>query len=81
MKRGNLPGEGTVDHCCSFRECGWDRLIHQPYSGQDHLGKGKDCELLYVDGWEAWEAVFDPNHSAGPDAEYPNNEDLLKNKH
>lgn len=41
----------------------------------------KTAELLYVDGWEAWEAVFDPNHSAGPDAEYPNNEDLLKNKH
>lgn len=41
----------------------------------------KTAELLYMDCWEAWEAVFDPNHSAGPAAEYPNNEDLLKNKH
>lgn len=37
----------------------------------------KTAELLYVDSWEAWEAVFDPNHSAGPDAEYPNNEDQM----
>ena len=71
----NLPGEGTVDNCCSFRVCGSDRLIYQLEARE------KTAELLYTAGWEAWEAVFDPNHSAGPAAEYPYNEDLLKNKH
>ena len=74
----NLPGEGTVDNCCSFRACGSDRLIYQPYSRR---GKRLRNSSTRMAGIEAWEAVFDPNHSAGPAAEYPYNEDLLKNKH
>lgn len=73
--------EGTVDNCCSLRVCGSDRLIHQPYSGQDHLGDGKDCGSP-LQGWlRSMGAVFDLNRSAGPATEYLYNEDLLKKKH
>lgn len=38
----------------------------------------KTAELLYKDGWESREAVFDPICSAGQAKEYPYNEDVLK---
>lgn len=56
-------------------------VLYINLTGQDHLGEGKDRGTP-LQGWlRRWEAVFDPNHSAGPAAEYPYNEDLLKNKH